>query len=372
MARVFLSPPYMNGTCERDLMQMVFDSNYIAPCGPMVEAFERVFSVGHGFAMGLATTGATVALTLIFRHLGLMRGDVVICSDLTFIASIAPAVEMGAIPVFVDSEKSSWTMDPVLLKEALVRYPHAKAVIAVDLYGQTCNYDRIAMLCAEVGVPLIIDAAESVGATYRGRPSGTAGIAAVYSFNGNKMITSGGGGMLLSHDVDLMDDVRNLSMQAREPMLWYEHTRTGYNYRMSNVVAAIGLGQYQHVDDAVADKQDVFTRWTQVLAGLPISFMPEAIWGVASRWLTVITLPEGVSPLTCSEALNQVDIEARPLWKPMHMQPVFKDCDCFGGCFSERLFSHGLCLPSGRKLTIETMRRVKEVLVALMDESRMA
>ncbi len=366
--RTFLSPPYLNGQTEQSLMAEVFASNYIAPCGPMVDQFETEFARGHGFSRGLATTGASMALTLIYRHLGVGPGDVVICADLTFVASIAPAVTMGAQPVFVDCEAQSWTLDPVLLQAALQAYPQAKAVVAVDLYGQTCDYDALDAICQAAGVPLIIDAAESVGATYRGRPAGAAGYAAVYSFNGNKIITSGGGGMLLSHDQALMDDARNLSMQAREPLPWYEHTRVGYNCRMSNVIAAIGLGQYRHLEQAVADKRRIYDTWQRLFADLPVTLMPEAPWGISTHWLTVILLPQGIEPMACVQALDAIDIEARPLWKPMHLQPCFCEAPCFGGAVSETLFATGLCLPSGRSLDEATMVVVVNTLKAILQD----
>lgn len=364
MERIFLSPPTLNGATEQTLMGKVFASNYIAPCGPMVDQFEQEFAQVFDYPTALATTGATMALKLIFRHLGIQPGDVVICADLTFVASIAPAVELGAVPVFVDCDETSWTMSPKYLRAALEKYPQAKAVVAVDLYGQCCDYDALEKICSEAGVPLISDAAESLGAKYKGRAAGTFGIAGVFSFNGNKIITSGGGGMLLSRDEALMAHARKLSMQARDPALWYEHTELGTNCRMSNVLAAIGLGQFRHLQDALDDKARVAIQWRERLLTLEgASFMPQPTWSEPNHWLTVISLAEG-SPFTLVQALQEEGVEARPLWKPMHLQPVFKNSAFFGNNLSGRLFSCSLCLPSGRRLTEQQQDQILTLMKA--------
>ena len=363
--RVFLSPPVMNGDVERRLVAEAFDSNYIAPCGPMVDRFERDAEERFGVRYALATSAGTAALELLARALEIRPGDKIIVSDLTFIGSIAAFVTLGAEPIFVDSAPASWCMDPKLLAEALQAYPSAKAVIATDLYGQCCDMDALAKVCNDAGVKFIVDAAESVGATYRGRPSGTGVWAAVYSFNGNKIITTGGGGMLLSDDEALMAHCRKLSAQAREPFPWYEHQYVGTNARLGNVPAAIGVGQLRHLDDALREKAAVWEAWQARFQTRPwIHPMPTASYGVPNRWLTVVTL-EGVDPFKAVEALAAQGIEARPLWKPMSLQPVFKACKAFLSGVDAELFRTGICLPSGRKLTTETMDEVMCILDTL-------
>lgn len=363
--RVFLSPPVMNGDHERRLVGEAFDSNYIAPCGPMVDLFEREAAERFGFRQTLATISGTMALELLARALEIQPGDKIIVSDLTFIGSVAAFVSLGAEPVFVDSDPATWCMDPQLLAEALQRYPQAKAVIVTDLYGQSCDMDALLALCDAAGVKLIVDAAESVGATYRGRPSGKGAWAAIYSFNGNKIITTGGGGMLLSDDDALMAHCRKLASQAREPFPWYEHAYVGTHGRLGNIPAAIGVGQLRHLADALRDKATVWQAWNERFASRPwIRPMPTADYGVPNRWLTVVTL-EGVDPLKAVEALTARGIEARPLWKPMHLQPVFQKCDAILSGVDAELFRTGICLPSGRNLITKTMDEVVEILDAL-------
>lgn len=360
--RVFLSPPVMNGDDERRLVGEAFDSNYIAPCGPMVDLFEREAAERFGFRQTLATVSGTTALELLARALEIRPGDKIIVSDLTFIGSVAAFVSLGAEPIFVDSDPATWCMDPNLLAEALKRYPQAKAVIATDLYGQSCDIDALAACCDTYGTKLIVDAAESVGATYRGRPSGRGAWAAIYSFNGNKIITTGGGGMLLSDDEAMMALCRKLASQAREPFPWYEHERVGTHGRLGNIPAAIGVGQLRHLEDALRDKAAVWDAWQTRFASRPwIHPMPTADYGVPNRWLTTVTL-EGVDPFKVVEALVAKGIEARPLWKPMRLQPVFRACDAVCSGVDEALFQSGLCLPSGRNLAPETMDEIVQLL----------
>lgn len=356
--RTFLSPPCMNGDAERKLVAEAFASNYIAPCGPLVDAFEREAAARFGFEATLATVSGTMALELAARALGIGPGDTVIASDLTFIASVGPFVTLGAKPVFVGSDPETWTMSPALLERALTDYPKAKAVVATDLYGQCCDMEALLKVCGRFGVPLIADAAESVGATCRGKASGKGALLAVYSFNGNKIITSGGGGMLLSDDAGLLARCRKLAQQAREPVPWYEHTAVGTHGRLGNVPAAIGLAQLRHLDDALRDKARVWDLWGDVLAGRDwIRRMPTAPYGVPNRWLTVVTL-DGVDPLAAVKVLADAGIESRPLWKPMRLQPVFRGAPVYGTALEENLFAHGLCLPSGRTLDRETVMTV--------------
>lgn len=361
--KAFLSPPYMNGDDERELVAQAFDSNYIAPCGPMVDALEREAAARFGFGGALATVSGTMALDLLARALDIKSGDAVIASDLTFIASVAPFVDRGATPIFVDADPATWCMDVSLAARALESHPRVRALIATDLYGQSCDIDALADLCLARGVYLIVDAAESVGATYRGRSSGKGAWAVVHSLNGNKIITSGGGGLLLTDDLDLLALCRTLAGQAREPVPWYEHKRLGTHGRLGNVPAAIGLAQLRHLDDALRDKQRVWDDW---LARLPewATPMPTADYGVPNRWLTVVTLA-GRDPLQAVTALAGGGFESRPLWKPMHLQPVFQNAPAFLSGVGESLFAHGLCLPSGRGLTPELMDEAIAILEAL-------
>lgn len=363
--KIFLSPPMMNGDDERRLVMKAFESGYIAPCGPMVDRFEKEAAQRFGFAHTLATTSGTMALELLARALNIRPGDVIIASTLTFIGSITAFVSLGATPVFVDADPQTWCMDPQLLKQALARYPNAKAVIATDLYGQSCDIDALKTVCDAYGVRLIVDAAESVGATYRGRPSGKGAWATIYSFNGNKIITTGGGGMLLSDDAELMTLCRKLASQAREAVPWYEHKMVGTHGRLGNIPAAIGLGQLRHLDDALRDKANVWSAWETRLTAFPwVSLMPTANYGTPNRWLTVATLKNHDS-FKLVEQLAECDIEARPVWKPMHLQPVFKSCDTVLNGVSDTLFKTGICLPSGRTLTSEAMACVIHIMESL-------
>jgi len=374
--RIFLSPPWMGGD-ERKLVEAAFDSNYVAPCGPMVDRFEKDFAAFIQRPSACALSSCTAALDLLCRELDIQRGDTIFCSDLTFVASIAPAVHRGATPVFIDSDEQTWNMNPDLLAEALAEAKRGnclpKAVIAVDLYGQCCDYDRLETICATYEVPLLIDAAEALGATYQQRPAGDAGWASVYSFNGNKIITTSGGGMLTSRDTALVERARKRSQQARENHIWYEHGELGYNYRMSNIVAAIGVGQLQILPEIIRRKHQIFSWYMDNLKDLSgLAFMPEASYGKATRWLSVITLnaekakPEAASPsqevFAVMKALEGENIESRPLWKPMHLQPVFKAAKIYGGAISKRYFNAGLCLPSGAGLTQADVERISRIV----------
>ena len=363
--KVFLSPPYLNGRAERDLVDQAFASNYIAPCGPMVEALERAAAERFGFAGALATVSGSMALGLLARALEIGPGDTVVASDLTFIASVSPFATLGAQVVLVDSSPETWCIDPALAEAALAQHPGAKALIATDLYGQSCDIDALAAVCARHGAKLIVDAAESVGATYRGRSAGKGAWAAIHSLNGNKIITSGGGGLLLTDDLELLALCRKLAGQAREPFPWYEHERLGDHGRLGNIPAAIGLGQLQHLEDALRDKARVWAQWNARFAARPwIHPMPTADYGVPNRWLTVVTL-EGLSPLAAVARLAELEIEARPLWKPMHLQPVFRKAPAVLSGVGAELFARGLCLPSGRGLSEDVMDEVIETLERL-------
>ncbi len=357
----------MNGDTERKLVEAAFASGYVAPCGPFVDALEKETAERFGFAGALATTSGTMALELLARALKIAPGDEVIASDLTFIASVGPFVSLGAKPIFVGCDETTWTMSPALLTEALERHPHAKAVIATDLYGQSCDLDALAEICHTHQVPFICDAAESLGATYKDRSSGKGAWATVYSLNGNKIITSGGGGLLCSDDETLLATCRKYAQQARDPKPWYEHSTLGTHGRLGNIPAAIALGQLRHLDDALRDKARVWYDWHTTFADCPwVTFMPTAPYGTPNHWLTVILL-QGLSPLIAVEALAQHAIEARPMWKPMHLQPVFADAPHITTTYETTLFNTGLCLPSGRALTLDTMTHIKQILLTLRE-----
>jgi dTDP-4-amino-4,6-dideoxygalactose transaminase len=365
MARIFLSPPDV-GPDERELLLDAVDSNWVSPLGPHVDAFERELAayVGVGHAAALSSGTAALHLALLLHDVG--PGDEVLVPTLTFIATASAVIYTGATPVFVDAEPSTWCVDPALVDTALRRRVKAgrlpKAVIAVDLYGQCADYDGLEAVCAELGVALIEDAAEALGARYHGRAAGSFGRLGVFSFNGNKIITTSGGGMLVSDDRALVERARFLASQARDPAPHYEHSTVGFNYRMSNLLAAVGRGQLRHLDEKVARRRAINRRYRAALADLPgVGFLPDAAGGEPTNWLTVITLDPASAAATPEElrvALEAADIEARPAWKPMHLQPVFAGAERLGGQVAERIFATGLCLPSGSSLTPDDQERV--------------
>ena len=356
MPRIYLSPPHLSGR-ELDYLRDAIDSNWVAPLGPHVDAFEAELAELTGVPYALALSSGTAALHLALVVLGIGAGDEVACSSLTFSASANPIRYVGATPVFVDARPETWTLDPELLARALAERPRIKAVVAVDLYGQCCDYDAIRALCAERGVPLVQDAAESLGATYRGAPAGGQGDLAAFSFNGNKVITTSGGGMLVSRNAAWIEHARRLSTQAREPAPHYEHTELGFNYRLSNLLAAVGRAQLEVLPERVAARRRVNRRYRELLPD--VEFMPEAGYGQFNCWLTCILVDD---PSSVRLALEAEDIEARPLWKPMHLQPVYRDAPVYGGDVSARLFERGLCLPSGSALTDDDQRRIADLV----------
>ncbi|OPY68132.1 MAG: putative pyridoxal phosphate-dependent aminotransferase EpsN [Syntrophorhabdus sp. PtaU1.Bin050] len=369
--RIFLSPPHMSGH-ELKFIREAFESNYIAPLGPMVDAFEKEFSERVGIPHAVAVSSGTAAMHLAMRILGVGSGDKVFLSDLTFIGSVTPTLFQGGIPVFIDSDRTTWNMDPDLLLEELLhcekRGELPKAVVPTDLYGQCCDVSKILDICNAYNIPVIFDSAEALGASYRGGSAGAGGRAAVFSFNGNKIITTSGGGMLASEDKALIERARFLSQQARDPAAHYEHTQIGYNYRMSNILAAIGRGQLQVLSERVRRKREIFDYYRGELGDLPgVEFMPEAAYGDCTRWLTVVLInPEefGMDREAIRLALEAQNIESRPVWKPMHLQPVFRGCRVCGGSVSEDLFDRGLCLPSGTQMAEEDFTRVVDVIKA--------
>ena len=375
-ARIFLSPPHMGGQ-ELEFIHDAFDSNYIAPVGPQVNAFEREFAEVVGAGQAAAVSSGTAALHLALRYLGVDQGDEVVCSTFTFVASANAIVYQGAVPVFVDSDMATWNMDPNQLanffrkREKIGRLP--KAVVLVHLYGQPADIEAIAFLCEKYGVALIEDAAEALGATYRDRVPGTVGRAGIFSFNGNKIITTSGGGMLVSDDQALVEKIRFWATQARDPATHYEHSELGYNYRMSNVLAAIGRGQLRVLDRRVDKKRDIFDAYVRALGDLPgLTFMPEPEGCRSTRWLTCLTIDPAVAGTdrdAVIQALEADNIESRPTWKPMHLQPLYKDCEVVGGAVSEHLFEQGLCLPSGTGMSEVDFGRVVGVVRGCWERS---
>lgn len=356
------------GELEEQFVGEAFATNWIAPLGPHVDAFEREFCEAVGSDHAAALSSGTAALHLALKLVGVGPGDEVLVSTLTFSASVNPIVYLGARPVFIDSERVSWNMDPTLLEKALEERARAarlpKVVVVVHLYGQSADLDPMLAACERYGVAVVEDAAEALGATYKGRTPGTFGQVGIFSFNGNKIITTSGGGMLVSDNEALVAHARKLATQARDPAPHYEHSEIGYNYRLSNVLAGIGRGQLRVLKDRVEARRRNFAFYQEALGDLPgIAWMPEAPWGTHSRWLTCLTIdPQafGADREEVRLALESENIEARPVWKPMHLQPVFAGYEAAGGVVAEELFQRGLCLPSGSNLTEADLQRVVE------------
>ncbi|GHB56119.1 DegT/DnrJ/EryC1/StrS family aminotransferase [Persicitalea jodogahamensis] len=366
LKKIFLSSPHLSGH-ELPYVQQAFDSNWIAPLGPNVDGFEQELCayVGTGHAAALSSGTAAIHLALIM--LGVTAGDVVLCQSFTFAASANPVMYQGATPVFIDSETDTWNLCPEALETALKYYADLgrkpKAVIGVHLYGMPAKLKEILALCESFKVPFIEDAAEALGSTYFGQKAGAFGAMSVLSFNGNKIITTSGGGALLSTNGDYVKKARFLATQARDPAPHYQHSEVGYNYRMSNICAGIGRGQLEVIDERVAQRRANFHFYKETLHPLPgITFQPEPEGYFSNRWLTCLTIdPQqsgGITRETVRLALAEDDIESRPLWKPMHMQPLFADSPYFGGNVAENLFKSGLCLPSGSNLEPADLQRI--------------
>jgi dTDP-4-amino-4,6-dideoxygalactose transaminase len=375
MPRVYLSPPHLSGR-EAELVADAIESNWIAPLGPHVDAFEAELAAVAGVEHAVALSSGTAALHLALVVLGIGSDEEVACSGFTFAASANAVTYSGATPFFVDATADTWTIDPDLLDRAIHERREAgatvRAVVAVDLYGQCCDYDALDEVCARHDVLLVPDAAESLGATYRGAPAGGQGALAAFSFNGNKIITTSGGGMLVSTRREWVEHARKLSTQAREPVAHYEHLEIGFNYRMSNLLAALGRAQLESLPERVATRRRIRDRYVELLGDVPgLSFMPEAPYGRTNAWLTCMLVdPEtfGADRESVRLALEAEDIEARPLWKPMHLQPIFASHASFGGDVSARLFERGLCLPSGSSLTDNDQDRVVATLLRVRAE----
>ena len=370
MPRVYLSPPDV-GPAEAQALQRALDGGWVAPLGPEVDAFETELAQVSGRRFACALSSGTAALHLALINAGVQAGDQVLVSDLTFAATANAVLYLGATPVFVDSEEASWNMDPDLLAEALADDAHRyQAVVVVDLYGQCADYEKIARVCRDAEVTLISDAAEALGAYYRGSPAGSFGASAILSFNGNKIVTTSGGGALVTDDEEAVRHARFLATQARDPAPHYEHSQLGYNYRLSNILAALGRAQLAHLSRRVERRREHNNFYRGALERLPgFKFMPESAYCRSTFWLTALTVdPDeaGVSREDLRLHLEALDIEARPVWKPMHLQPLYEASPVIGGKVSERLFDLGLCLPSGSSLSDGDRERVVSGLIDCM------
>lgn len=366
--KIYLASPTMH-EWERKFVQEAFDTNWIAPVGPHVDAFEKEVSEYTGAKYAAALSSGTAAIHLAVKLLGIGEGDTVFCSALTFSASCNPIRYENATPVFIDSEPDTWNMSPEALRKAFEKYEHPKAVVCVHLYGTPAKLDEIMEICAQHHVPIIEDAAESLSATYKGRQTGTFGTFGIYSFNGNKIITTSGGGMLVSEDKSAIDRARFLATQARDAARHYQHSQIGYNYRMSNVDAGIGRGQMRSLDLHHKLKKDIYYAYKEAFADIPqIAMNPLNPDGEANYWLSCMTVaPDcGITPTQVMDALAEENIESRPIWKPMQLQPVYEGCDFFShkeeGSVSEDIFTYGLCLPSDIKNTKEDMAHIISII----------
>ena len=364
MKRILLSVPHMGGN-EEAYVREAFATNWLSTIGPNLAAFECAFEARAGLP-AVALASGTAALHLALRLVGVGPGDEVFCSTLTFVAAANAIVYQGGAPVFVDSDRATWNLDPDILSRSLRERAAAnklpKALVVVHLYGQSADMDPILAVCAEYGVAVIEDAAEAVGALYKGKPAGTLGDAGVYSFNGNKIITTTGGGMLVSRNQDWVDKARFWSQQARDAALWYEHSELGYNYRMSNVLAGIGRGQLEALDLRVKQRRAIAFRYRNAFADLPgIRLMPQAPYGLHTNWLSCFLIEEqrfGCSRDELIGVLDAANVESRPVWKPMHLQPLYAHSERLGGAVAEDLFRRGICLPSSSSLTEEQQLHV--------------
>lgn len=362
--KIFLSSPHMSDEgYELEFVHQAFEKNWVAPIGENVNGFENELAQKVGSQAAAALTSGTAALHLALKAADVGVGDIVFCQSLTFSATANPIIYQHATPVFIDSNEETWNMCPKALEEAFEKYPQVKAVIVVHLYGLSANMDEISALCKKHNVVLIEDAAESLGSYYKGKQTGAIGDYGIYSFNGNKIITSSGGGMLVSNNEEMVQKARFWATQSREPARHYEHKELGFNYRLSNVSAGIGRGQLKVLDERVKKKNEIYAYYKEHLQDIEgIGFMPENDFDQPNYWLSCITLNGNIRPVDVIEALEKENIEARPVWKPMHMQPFFEKYDYIGIDVSECLFENGICLPSDTKMTEEDMHKVVEVI----------
>jgi dTDP-4-amino-4,6-dideoxygalactose transaminase len=366
--KIYLASPHMSEEgYEQQYVKEAFETNWIAPLGPNVTNFEKEVCVKVGIGNGAALVSGTAAIHMALRACGVSEGDVVLCQSLTFSATANPIIYEKAIPVFIDSDLETWNMSPKFLEEALIKYPSAKAVIVVHLYGLSADMDKIVELCKKYNVTLIEDAAESLGTTYKGKYTGTFGDYGIFSFNGNKIITTSGGGMLVSNNHERIEKVRFWSTQARDKARHYQHSELGFNYRMSNVVAGIGRGQLKVLDQRVEKKQYIYNYYKEHLKDIKdIEFMPINDWNSANCWLTSIILKGKIRPIDIIETLEKENIESRPIWKPMHIQPFFKQYDYVGDNIGEYIFENGLCLPSDTKIKDEQLDEIIKIIRRLL------
>lgn len=372
--RIYLSSPTMHGE-EQEFIREAFDTNWVAPLGPNVDSFERELADYVGISHAAALSSGTAAIHLAIKLLDIKKGDYVFCSSLTFSASCNPIAYEKAIPVFIDAEPDTWNMSPVALRKAFEKYPRPKAVICVHLYGTPAKLDEILAICNEHQVPVIEDAAESLGASYHGKYTGTFGKYGIFSFNGNKIITTSGGGMLVAEEEAAIKKARFLATQARDPARHYQHSQIGYNYRMSNLVAGVGRGQLKHLEEHIAKKKAIYETYQNAFMDIPaIRMNPLNPDGEANYWLSCITIdPQSqVTPDQVMDALAEHNIESRPIWKPMHLQPVFAESSFFSdkedgqGSVSEDIFNTGVCLPSDIKNTPEDMDKIIGIIRNLL------
>lgn len=366
--KIWLASPHMSDEgYEMQYVQEAFDTNWVAPLGPNVNEFEKELAAKVGSKHAAAMTSGTGAIHLALKAAGVGEGDIVFCPTLTFSATANPIIYQNATPVFIDSDYETWNMDPKALEVAFEKYgDKVKAVLVVHLYGLSTDMDKIMEICSKYDVTVIEDAAESLGAYYKGQHTGTFGEFGVFSFNGNKIITTSGGGMLVSNDEEKIKKVRFWSTQSRDVARHYQHSELGFNYRMSNVVAGIGRGQLRVLDQRVAKKKYIFEFYKRELGSLDgVDFMPINDWNEPNYWLSVMTLKGSLRPLDLMEALEKENIESRPVWKPMHLQPFFAEYDYVGGDVSEKLFENGVCLPSDTKMTDEDLERICGIIKSL-------
>lgn len=370
--RIFLASPHMSEEgYEKEYIKEAFDTNWIAPLGENVNKFEEELANYVGAKCGAALSAGTAAIHMALKALDVKEGDIVFCSSLTFSATANPIIYQNATPVFIDCDRETWNMDPEALKKAFEKYPNPKAVVIVHLYGTPAKMDEIMAICNEHNVPLVEDAAESLGATYKGKQTGTFGKFGIFSFNGNKIITTSGGGMLVSDDEERIQKVRFWATQSRDKARYYQHSEIGYNYRMSNIVAGIGRGQLKVLNDRLAKKKEIYETYKDAFKDIPeIEMKPVPVDTKPNYWLSTMLLKEGskVTPLNVMEALDKENIESRPIWKPMHMQPVFEKYDFIkveNKPVSEDIFARGVCLPSDTKMTKEEQQEVIRIIKEL-------
>ena len=376
MSRIYLSPPHLSGL-EKDFLLEALDSNWIAPLGPQVDSFEEEIAKYLGVKAAVALSSGTAALHLALKISGVKSGDFVLCPSLTFSSTANVILYEKATPVFLDSDPETWNIDFVALEKAILSFKERnilpKALITVDLYGQSVDYDIIMEICNNNNIVVIEDAAEALGSEYKGVKCGAFGKAGIFSFNGNKIVTTSGGGMLVSNDENFVEQARFLSTQAREPVIHYEHKELGYNYRMSNLLAAVGRGQLAVLDERVKSKQEIFSRYKSAIGDIEgIEFMPMANYGKSNCWLTTLLIHEDIAGFnrdTVISALEKEDIESRPIWKPMHLQPLYKEFDYYEseqGDISQMLFNKGICLPSGTSLSINDQEKIIDIIQSII------